>query len=80
MENNEKEVVVKAEKPLKAEKVAKVDTYIMNATHLSWGQNGKNHFFAAKKPIISREVMGKYAPTLDIWIENGWVIPGKYSK
>jgi hypothetical protein len=62
----------------KAPEVKKEVTYIMKVTHLSWGQNGKNHFFAEQKPLISKSVMGKYADVLEIWIKNEWVEPGSY--
>jgi len=50
----------------------------MQVTHLSWGRNGMNHFFAAKKPLISEKVMRNYKDTLDIWIKKGWVKEGSY--
>lgn len=59
-------------------KEKKVDTYIMVATHLSWGLNGKNHFYADRKPLISEKVMGKYAEILLDWLENGWIKEGSY--
>ena len=71
----EKKEVKKAPEAKKAEKEV---TYIMKVTHLSWGLNGKNHFFAEKKPLISKESMGKYAPILEVWLENEWIQLGSY--
>lgn len=53
-------------------------TYIMKVTHLSWGRNSLNHFYAEKKPLINEKVMGKYAGTLQIWLKKGWIEEGKY--
>lgn len=53
-------------------------TYIMKVTHLAWGKNGKNSFYAKKKPLINAKVMGKYSGTLDIWLKNGWIEEGSY--
>jgi hypothetical protein len=53
-------------------------TYIMKVTHLSWGLNGKSHFYTDDKPLISEKVMGSYAGVLKIWLENGWIEKGKY--
>jgi hypothetical protein len=71
----EKKEVKKAPEVKKVEKEV---TYTMKVTHLSWGANGKNHFFAEKKPLISAKVMGKYAPVLELWTKNDWVEPGAY--
>jgi hypothetical protein len=71
----EKEVAKKEPK-----KVEEVSTYIMKVTHLSWGLNGKNHFFAEEKPLISKGVMGKYSDILDIWEKNEWIERGSYKK
>ena len=53
-------------------------TFIMKVTHLSWGHQGKSHFFADKKPLISAKSMGGYAGILKVWIENGWIEKGSY--
>lgn len=76
--DDKKEVKKAPEEKKEVAKNEKEVTFIMQVTHLSWGQNGKNHFFAEKKPLISKEVMGKYASVLDVWVENKWVIPGSY--
>jgi hypothetical protein len=72
---DEKKEVKKAPEVKKVEKEV---TYIMKVTHLSWGQNGKNHFFAEKKPLISKTAMGKFASILDVWLENEWIQVGSY--
>lgn len=61
-----------------AEKKAISGTFIMTVGHLSWGLNGKSHFYADKKPIINAKVMGTYTETLKLWIKAGWVIKGSY--
>lgn len=53
-------------------------SYIMKVTHLPWGMNGKNHFYADKKPLITEKVMGKYAKVLKIWLDNDWIKKGSY--
>jgi len=58
----------------------KVDNYVMKVTHLSWGSNNKNHFYADKKPLINAKVMGKYADVLKIWLKNEWIEKGSYKK
>lgn len=80
MENEKKKAEVK--KVVETKKVEKVKeaTYIMTVTHLSWGANNRNHFYADKKPLISKKVMGKFADKLDIWIKEGWVKEGSYKK
>jgi hypothetical protein len=66
-------------KPAGEKKEAKKEvTYIMKVTHLSWGKDSKNHFFAEKKPLISEKEMGKYAPILAIWLKQGWIEQGSY--
>ncbi len=74
----------KAEKSkveIKAEKVNVLSgNFIMKVTHLPWGANGRNHFFAKKKPLINTKVMGKFANTLKIWLDNGWIEKGDYKK
>ena len=52
----------------------------MATGHLSWGLNNKNHFFADEKPEINAKVMGKYAPTLAIWLAAKWIVKGSYKK
>lgn len=78
------EAAKKAEEKKKADKAARAKklsgTFIMKATHLSWGANNKNHFYSEKKPLISAKVMGKYVNTLELWIDNGWVEKGIYEK
>ena len=70
----EKKVEVKSVK--NADK--KPETFIMKVGHLSWGRNGKNHFYADKKPLITEKVMGKYSEVLLEWITNGWIEEGAY--
>lgn len=82
-EKTEKERIAaeKAEKEAaeKAEKLKNDDTtYVMKVTHLSWGEKKMNHFYADKKPKISRKVMGKFHTEIDIWLKNKWVEKGKY--
>lgn len=55
-------------------------TYIMKVVHLGWGFNKKNHFYATKKPEISRVKMGKYHGTIDVWLKAGWIEKGSYNK
>lgn len=52
--------------------------YIMKVTHLAWGKNNKNHFYADKKPLINAKVMKGYASQLKIWLKNGWIEKGSY--
>jgi hypothetical protein len=67
--------------PKKAKEAPKKqDTFVMKVGHLSWGRDGKNHFYADKKPLISEKVMGKYADILLTWIEAGWIEEGSYNK
>jgi hypothetical protein len=61
--------------PVKADEKT---TYIMKVTHLSWGLNGRSHFYTESKPLINEKVMGNYADVLKIWVENGWIEKGKY--
>lgn len=78
-----KEVKPEVKAPEKVEtKAPEKDTgnYIMTVSHLSWGANGKNHFYADKKPLINAKVMGKYADTLKIWLDNNWIQKGSYKK
>lgn len=70
----EKKVEVKPAK--KVEK--KADTFIMKVGHLSWGRDGKSHFYADKNPLITEKVMGKYADVLLEWLDNGWIEEGSY--
>ena len=65
---------------VKTEAPAKVESYVMKVTHLSWGLGERNHFYADKKPLINEKVMGNYANTLKSWIKAGWVEPGSYKK
>lgn len=77
MENEKKAPVKKEEKKEKAP-AKKEETFIMTVGRLDWGANQKNHFYADKKPLITEKVMGKYADTLLIWLENGWIKEGSY--
>jgi hypothetical protein len=79
-EDNKKKTQEPAKKApeVKKEEPKKETTYIMQVTHLAWGKNGMNHFYASKKPLISKKVMRNYASTLDLWIKNGWVKEGSY--
>lgn len=84
-QNKAKEQEVK--KPIKKEVVKEVEpkkndnvTYIMKVTHLSWGDKGKNHFYATKKPVISKKVMGKYDGEIDVWLKAEWIEKGSYKK
>jgi hypothetical protein len=54
--------------------------FIMTKTHLNWGANGRNHFYAKKKPLINAKVMGKFHGTLKIWLDKGWIEKGSYKK
>lgn len=65
-------------KSLAKEKPAKGVTYVMKVTHLAWGNAKKNHFYSENKPLISKEVMGKYSDELDIWLKNNWIEEGSY--
>lgn len=77
-EENKTKKAPEKEEPKKEVKQAKEVTYIMNVGHLPWGFNKKNHFFAEKKPLISKKVMGKYASDLEIWLKKGWIKEGSY--
>ena len=76
--DEKKEVKKTPEEKKEVAKIREEVTYIMKVTHLSWGLNGKNHFFAEQKPFISKEIMEKYAEALDIWVKNDWVEKGSY--
>ena len=76
--NNNQKAPEKKQEPKKEVKKAKETTYIMKVTHIAWGKNKKNHFFADKKPLISEKVMGKFAEELKIWLKNGWIEEGSY--
>jgi hypothetical protein len=79
-----KEVEVpKVETPIvKVEVETKKDdltgTFIMKVSHLSWGYQNKNHFFADDKPLISSKSMGKYSGIMEIWLSNNWIEKGTY--
>lgn len=78
-------IAEQAEEKKKADEAAKEKkvlsgTFIMKVTHLSWGEKGKNHFYAKEKPLISAKVMGKYANTLKLWLDKGWIEKGEYKK
>lgn len=69
----------KDKQPQKKEVAEKKETtYVMKVTHLSWGRNNMNHFYAEKKPLITEKAMGKYAGSLQIWLKKGWIEEGKY--
>lgn len=64
-----------------ADEAKKLDgNFRMTVTHLSWGTYGRNHFFNDKKPVINAKVMKGFEETLQIWIDEGWVIKGSYKK
>jgi len=73
----EKQVKKPVENKKEVKEIGEV-TYIMNVTHLSWGYNKKSHFYAEKKPVISKKVMGKYHNELNVWLKNNWIKEGKY--
>lgn len=52
--------------------------FIMKVGHLSWGNRNMNHFYADKRPLINAKKMGKYYPTLLIWLNKGWIEKGSY--
>ena len=79
VEKTEEKAPVKAEVSVeKAEEKAISGDFIMTVGHLAWGQNGRNHFFADKKPLINAKVMNKYSETLKIWLAKGWIKKGSY--
>ena len=69
---------VKPEVTPEPEDVIPKGTFTMKVGHLSWGFQGRNHFFADKKPLINAQVMHEYAPTLDDWLKAGYIEKGKY--
>ena len=74
---DELEAEILAEEEAKNKK-ALSGTFIMTVGHLSWGRNGKSHFYADKKPLINAKVMGSFSKTLLIWIKEGWIKKGSY--
>ena len=77
-ELEEKKKADEAAKLAAEEKATPKGNYIMKVTHLSWGLNGKNHFYADKKPLINAKEMGSYSGVLKIWLENKWIEKGSY--
>lgn len=68
----------KAPEEVKEAEKAPEGNYIMKVTHLAWGKDNKNHFYADKKPLINAKVMKGYAGILKIWLEKGWIEKGSY--
>ncbi|MDX5586088.1 MAG: hypothetical protein QNK20_14435 [Aureibaculum sp.] len=73
-----KKVEKKAEVKIIKKVEKKAETFVMKVGHISWGRDGKNHFYADKKPLITEKVMGKYAEVLLEWLGNGWIEEGVY--
>lgn len=70
---------VKAPEKIETKKPeVKVDTFVMKVGHLSWGRDNKNHFYADKKPLITKKVMSKYADIILDWLDKGWIEEGSY--